>query len=187
MSEQKKRTLGAIFYNNFELLDMYGPLEMFGILPQIEIVTVAEQAGAIKSTQGPKTVADYSFADCPPLDLILLPGGIGTIPELSNKAMLTFLQERSQTAEVTMSVCSGSAILAKAGLLDSRLWSARATEEEEGTHAPRYPVVPQRMSVVGGMVGWGCFMQWKKHCANFGLGGGGACSGKLHLQFLPFW
>ena len=120
MSEQKKLTLGAIFYNNFELLDMYGPLEMFGILPQVEIVTVAEQAGPVKSTQGPKTVADFSFADCPPLDLILLPGGIGTIPELSNEPMLNFLRERSQTAQVTMSVCSGSAILAKAGLLDGR-------------------------------------------------------------------
>lgn len=137
MSETKKLTLGAIFYNDFELLDMYGPLEMFGILPLVDIVTVAEQAGPVKSAQGPKSVADYGFADCPPLDLILLPGGIGTIPELKNEAMLNFLRERSKTAQVTMSVCSGSAILAKAGLLDGRkatsnkMWFSLATSQSD--------------------------------------------------------
>ena len=79
MSETKVRTLGAILYPGFELLDLYGPLEMFGSVgPELEIATVAESAGPVASTQGPKTVADYGFGDCPPLDLVLLPGGIGT-------------------------------------------------------------------------------------------------------------
>lgn len=120
MDAKNKLTLGAIFYNDFELLDMYGPLEMFGILKEIEIVTVAENVGPVKSTQGPKTVADYSFDSCPSLDLILLPGGRGTFPELKNESMLNFLRDRSQTARYTMSVCTGSALLAKAGLLDGR-------------------------------------------------------------------
>lgn len=112
-------TLGAIFYEDFELLDVYGPLEMFGSIgPELRIVTVAQQAGAVTSFQGPKTVAQYGFDDCPPLDLILLPGGIGTLAELKNPAMLEFLRRRSANAQVTMSVCSGSAILAKAGVLD---------------------------------------------------------------------
>ena len=119
MSDEKL-TLGAIFYENFELLDVYGPLEMFGIMDKVDVITVAEKAGPVKSTQGPKTLADYGFDDCPPLDLILLPGGIGTIPELNNEAMLSFLRERSASAKYTMSVCTGSALLAKAGLLDGR-------------------------------------------------------------------
>lgn len=115
------RTLGAILYNDFELLDLYGPLEMFGSLGKdIRIVTVAEQTGPVKSTQGPSTLAEYSFSDCPPCDLLLLPGGIGTIPELENPALLTFLRERGASTDTTMSVCSGSALLAKAGLLDGR-------------------------------------------------------------------
>lgn len=118
---QPTRTLGAIFYEGFELLDVYGPLEMFGnVGPELRILTVAQQAGEVASTQGPKTVAQYGFKDCPPLDLLLLPGGIGTLAELQNEAMLTFLRQRSATAHVTMSVCSGSAILARAGLLDGR-------------------------------------------------------------------
>ena len=111
--------LGAIFYNDFELLDAYGPLEMFGALgDEIEIVTIAERAGPISSSAGPKTIADYGFDDAPELDLILLPGGVGTIPELANDAMLTFLKTRAAKSQITMSVCTGSALLAKAGLLD---------------------------------------------------------------------
>jgi len=128
VSEARTRTLGAIFYEDFELLDMYGPLEMFGSLgPELEIVCVAEQAGEVKSAQGPKAVAERSFEDCPALDLLLLPGGVGTISQLGNEALLEFLRARSRSAEVTMSVCSGSALLAKAGVLDGR----RATSNKQ--------------------------------------------------------
>ena len=117
----KMLTLGAVLYDNFELLDLYGPLEMFGTLgDDLGIVTVAQEAGPVASTQGPQTVATCSFDNAPPLDLILLPGGIGTLPALENPALLDFLRTRSASAQTTMSVCSGSAILAKAGLLDGR-------------------------------------------------------------------
>ena len=125
---QSPLTLGAIFYEGFELLDVYGPLEMFGSIgPELRIVTVAQKAGPVTSTQGPKTLVQYGFDDCPTLDLILLPGGIGTLAELQNQSMLEFLRQRSIAAQVTMSVCSGSAILAKAGLLDER----RATSNKQ--------------------------------------------------------
>jgi putative intracellular protease/amidase len=122
MTSPPLRTLGAIFYEGFELLDVYGPLEMFGSLgPQsLSIATIAEQAGPVASAQGPKTVAAHGFADAPKLDLLLVPGGIGTVAQLGNAALLEFLRARARTAEVTMSVCSGSALLARAGLLDGR-------------------------------------------------------------------
>jgi len=128
MTTPKTRTLGAILYTDFELLDLYGPLEMFGSLgPDLRIVTVAEKTGPVASAQGPETVARFDFASAPQLDLLLLPGGIGTLPQLANEAMHEFLRTRSKQAEVTMSVCSGSAILAKAGLLDGR----RATSNKQ--------------------------------------------------------
>lgn len=115
------RTLGAILYEDFELLDLYGPLEMFGCLgPELRIETVAHRPGPVKSAQGPETVARHGFDACPELDLLLLPGGIGTLPMLADDAIQEFLRARSQNAEVMMSVCSGSAILARAGLLDGR-------------------------------------------------------------------
>ena len=112
-------SLGVALYKDFELLDVYGPLEMFGSLAEdIRIITIAEEAGPVASTQGPETLASESFTSAPKLDLLLVPGGIGTIPELDNDAYLGFLRERAPDAQVVMSVCSGSALLAKAGLLD---------------------------------------------------------------------
>lgn len=111
--------LGVVLYGNFELLDAYGPLEMFGCLGKdMEIVVIAEQKGPVRSSAGPETLATFDFTDAPALDLLLLPGGIGTVPALENAALLDFLRTRCPATEVTMSVCSGSAILAKAGLLD---------------------------------------------------------------------
>lgn len=129
MPTQPVRTLGAVFYPDFELLDTYGPLEMFGSLgpERVRIVTVAEKAGPVASAQGPATLCTHGFADCPKLDLILLPGGIGTLAQLGNEALQGFLRERAAGAEVVMSVCSGSALLAKAGLLDGR----RATSNKQ--------------------------------------------------------
>jgi transcriptional regulator GlxA family with amidase domain len=121
MAESKPRTLGAVLYAGFELLDLYGPLEMFGALaPDLKIVTVAEKKGAVASTPGVETVARHAFSDCPRLDLLLLPGGFGTVAQLGNELLLDFLRKRAGEAEITMSVCSGSALLAKAGLLDGR-------------------------------------------------------------------
>jgi transcriptional regulator GlxA family with amidase domain len=128
MSDPKPRTLGALLYPQFELLDLYGPLEMFGCIgPALRIVTVAEQAGPVASTPGPCTVAEHSFASAPKLDLLLVPGGLGTFPQLKNDAMLDFLRARAPQCEVAMSVCTGSALFAVAGLLDGR----RATTNKQ--------------------------------------------------------
>ena len=111
--------LGVVLYNDFELLDAFGPLEMFGCLgDDLEIVVIAEHKGPVRASAGPVSLAEYGFDDAPELDLLLLPGGIGTLAELENGAMLDFLRARCPAAEITMSVCTGSAILAKAGLLN---------------------------------------------------------------------
>jgi transcriptional regulator GlxA family with amidase domain len=127
-NEIKTRTLGIVLYPQFELLDVYGPVEMFGNLgPRVKLVMLAQKAGPITSTQGPKVMADYGFEDCPDLDMVLVPGGRGTLNQLGNKKLLEWLRQRAAKAEIVMSVCSGSAILAKAGLLDGH----RATSNKQ--------------------------------------------------------
>jgi transcriptional regulator GlxA family with amidase domain len=121
MTDTRTRRLGALLFPGFELLDLFGPLEMFGHLTgAVEIVTVAQTAGPIRSAQGPAAVAAHGFADCPPLDMLLVPGGFGTREEVGNPALLEWLRHRAAQAEVTMSVCTGSALLARAGVLDGR-------------------------------------------------------------------
>ncbi|MGC1676970.1 MAG: DJ-1/PfpI family protein [Candidatus Binataceae bacterium] len=116
-------TIAAVLFPGFELLDVFGPLEAFGMLAeagQCKILTVAETAGAIASRQGPRTIADFSFDDCPALDLFLVPGGQGTRKEITNDRMLGWLRERAQSTALVTSVCTGAALLARAGLLDGR-------------------------------------------------------------------
>jgi len=116
-----RRTFGVVLFKGFELLDVFGPLEAWGMLAnmgQCKITTVAERSGAITSAQGPKAIAEFGFRDCPHLDLMLIPGGIGTRKEISNHALLEWLKARAEKAEVVTTVCTGTAILAHTGLLD---------------------------------------------------------------------
>jgi transcriptional regulator GlxA family with amidase domain len=115
--------IGVILFEGFELLDVFGPCEAYGIADlqgAFKIVMAAEHAGAITSAQGPKALAEYGFEDCPPLDLMLVPGGIGTRREVDNTALIAWLRERAETAKLVTSVCTGAALLARAGLLDGR-------------------------------------------------------------------
>jgi len=117
----RERTLGVRLFPGFELLDVFGPLEAFGSLPgMFRILLVAEKPGPVTSAQGPRSVADHGFADCPRLDLILVPGGIGTREEVENPALLDWLARAATEAEIVTSVCTGAALLARAGLLDGR-------------------------------------------------------------------
>ena len=128
-------TLGVILYPAFEMLDVFGPLEMFTAVGRDRMVThmIAQRPGPVASAigadgpVGPRVMADFGFDDAPPLDLLLIPGGFGTIPELANEKLMAFLRKRSDAAQITMSVCSGSALLAKSGVLDGH----RATSNKQ--------------------------------------------------------
>ena len=113
------RTIGVVLFESFELLDVFGPLEMFGLAADhFEIRLISESGGVVASRQGPKSLCDDSFQSAPAIDVLLVPGGIGTRGEVNNPVLLNWIKERSQQAELVASVCTGSALLAKAGVLD---------------------------------------------------------------------
>ena len=126
-TDATKKTLGVVLYPGFELLDVFGPMEMFAYAPGLNVILIAQEAGKVKSGQGPEVIAEYGFEDAPKLDIILVPGGQGTYRELGNETMLEWLKDRAAIAEITTSVCTGSAILAKAGILDGK----RATSNKQ--------------------------------------------------------
>jgi putative intracellular protease/amidase len=114
-----KLKLGAIIFNNFELLDLFGPLEMFGQLEeQIEIILISEKNKIVKSTQGPQIVSDVTFENCPQIDILLIPGGLGTRTEINNKKLIDFIRQKSKEASYVATVCTGTALLSKTKLLD---------------------------------------------------------------------
>ncbi|WP_202814652.1 DJ-1/PfpI family protein [Bradyrhizobium tropiciagri] len=119
-AKPKTKKLGIIIFPGFETLDVFGPVQMWGRLPDYEVVMVSEHGGSVRSAQGIETVAAYSFANAPQFEIIMIPGGIGTRREVDNPAMLQFLQQQDRGTEWTTSVCTGSAVLAKAGILNGR-------------------------------------------------------------------
>ena len=115
------KTVGALLFSEFELLDIYGPLEIFGLLrDDFEIRIVAETAEPVASTPGPRTTVDDRTSDRNEYDILIVPGGRGTRREVENTALLDWLNTAASKAELVTSVCTGSALLAKAGLLDGR-------------------------------------------------------------------
>lgn len=111
--------VAAVVFPGFELLDLYGPLELLGMLGERVVLSiVAEHAGAVASSQGPKTVVDVKMDEVISLDVLLVPGGWGTRKEVENKCLLDLLVTLAGKARFVTSVCTGSALLAKAGVLD---------------------------------------------------------------------
>jgi transcriptional regulator GlxA family with amidase domain len=116
---QSKRSIGVVLFHDFELLDVFGPLEMFGLLPEhFTIRMVAEQGPITASRQGPRSVIDQEFGDDHQFDILLVPGGMGTRQQVANPVLLKWLRDQSAGAQYVTSVCTGSALLASAGLLD---------------------------------------------------------------------
>lgn len=121
MADQQAKTLGVVLFPEFELLDVFGPTEMFGNLHGVVTVTmVAQHSGPVASAQGPSVLAAHGFEACPHLDWILVPGGFGTRTEVDNPVLLDWLARRARVAEIVMTVCTGTALLARTGVLDGR-------------------------------------------------------------------
>ena len=115
------RSVGVLLFPDFELLDVFGPLEMLGMLDQeFAIRLVSQDATEIASKQGPRSRIDDHFADRRHYDILLVPGGMGTRREVENETLRRWLVEAAERAEIVASVCTGSALLARAGLLDGR-------------------------------------------------------------------
>jgi transcriptional regulator GlxA family with amidase domain len=110
--------LGVVLFPGFELLDVAGPLSMMMYAPGLRTVLLARHAGPIPCSRGPAMVAEQSLAAAPALDILLVPGGVGTRTEVDNPELIAFLRERGASTPVVASVCTGAGLLARAGLLD---------------------------------------------------------------------
>jgi len=113
----ERKTIGVVLFDGFETLDVFGPVEMWGDLPNYQIVMVSQHGGLVRSAQGIETNAAYSFDTAPQFSILMVPGGMGARREVDNPALLEFIRRQDKGTEWTTAVCTGSAILAKAGIL----------------------------------------------------------------------
>ncbi|WKG04532.1 DJ-1/PfpI family protein [Mycolicibacterium sp. HK-90] len=113
--------IAIVLYPGFTALDFIGPYEILHRLPDTEVRFVWHEPGPITADSGVLVVgATHSFAETPSPDLVLVPGGPTTVEHARDEKVLAWLRQAHQTAEWTTSVCSGSLLLAAAGILDGR-------------------------------------------------------------------
>ncbi|MGY4925115.1 DJ-1/PfpI family protein [Streptomyces sp. 900105755] len=113
--------IAIALYDRFTALDAVGPYETLGRIPDSEIVFVAEQAGPVRTDNGQLALtAAKTFADVPHPDVVVVPGGPGQTVQMTNAALLDWIRAADATSTWTTSVCTGSLLLAAAGLLGGR-------------------------------------------------------------------
>lgn len=113
--------IAILLFDRFTALDAVGPYEMLSRTPGAETVFVAERTGPVRNDSGSLTlVADRTLAEVPAPDVLVVPGGPGQSDQMENEALLDWLRAADATSTWTTSVCTGSLLLAAAGLLTDR-------------------------------------------------------------------
>jgi transcriptional regulator GlxA family with amidase domain len=127
----ERKRVGLVVFEDIEILDFCGPFEVFAATrlneakpreepSPFEVCLIAEKNAPVVTTGGMQVIPHSTFASCPRLDILVVPGGWGTRRELHNPAMLAWLRLRASEVETLTSVCTGAMLLGAAGLLDGR-------------------------------------------------------------------
>ena len=109
-----------LLFDNFTALDIVGPYEVLNKLPNSQIYLAGLEKTVYMDTYGLKIQADYSIDEISQADILLIPGGFGVDTLLKNTELLNWIQKIDSTTKWTTSVCSGSLLLAEAGLLNNK-------------------------------------------------------------------
>jgi transcriptional regulator GlxA family with amidase domain len=144
-----RKRIGILIFHDVEVLDFCGPFEVFSVTrlnesrrrvepSPFEVLLIAESIEPIITAGGMSVTPHRSLRNCPPLDVLLIPGGWGTRREMSNSRLLDWIKRRARQVELLTSVCTGSLVLGAAGLLDGphchhALASARLDGSEVST------------------------------------------------------
>jgi transcriptional regulator GlxA family with amidase domain len=162
--ERVTRRVAILIFDEVEVLDFCGPFEVFSLAGRsknsnvsgsdwFEVYTVAERAEPVLARNGLSVNPRYTLADCPPSEVLIVPGGLGTRREMHNLVLLDWIKERAAQAELVISVCTGALLLAKAGLLDNLAATTHAGAIDLLREvAPRASIHPERRFVDNGRV-----------------------------------
>jgi cyclohexyl-isocyanide hydratase len=148
--------IGILLFPKVTQLDFTGPLQVFSSVRDAKIHLIWKRIEPVASDSVMMLTPTTSFADCPQLDVICVPGGIGTDDMVNDEEMLAFLRKQAEGAKFITSVCTGSLVLGAAGLLKgyraATHWSAIDYLPAFGAIPARTRVCTDRNRVTGGGV-----------------------------------
>lgn len=121
--------VGILIFDKVEVLDVAGPFEVFSVTrlhekrrlkeqSPFKVILISEQANQVIGVGGMRFTPNVTIHDCPDLDVLIIPGGWGTRSEVKNDNLLQWIVHQASRARLTASICTGSSLLGKAGLLD---------------------------------------------------------------------
>ena len=113
-------TVGLMLFDNVVQLDATGPYEVLLRTPGIHVTLVAKTADPITAKGGMRIIPDKSFSDCDGFDMLLVPGGAGVDPLITDDETIAFIQRIAAKAEIVSAVCTGTLLLGAAGLLKGK-------------------------------------------------------------------
>jgi cyclohexyl-isocyanide hydratase len=150
-------TIGLVMYPDMTQLDLTAPHQVFASLPQVQVHLLWKTLEPVVSNGGMKILPTTTFADCPPLDVLCVPGGVmGTVQMMQDAEMLAFLRHQGSIAKYITSVCTGSLILGAAGLLQgyraATHWAFREILPTFGATVSTERVEIDRNRITGGGV-----------------------------------
>lgn len=148
--------IGLLVFPDIMQLDMTGPHEVFTKLPEAEVLLIWKSLDPVAAAGGMRILPDVTYENCPPLDLICVPGGAGMNALLNDAETLSFIHKQAETARYVTSVCTGSLVLGAAGLLKGRRaachWMSRDMLKEFGAIPDASRVVVDGKFISGGGV-----------------------------------
>ncbi|KAA0758676.1 DJ-1/PfpI family protein [Bacillus sp. BF2-3] len=119
-----KWSVGIFLFNEVKVLDFAGPFEVFSVTEvngekPFTVYTVSENGEMITARNGLKVQSDYSIENLPPVDILIIPGGLGARKyEIKNEIVIKWIRQQMKEVKLMTSVCTGALLLAKAGLLE---------------------------------------------------------------------
>lgn len=146
-------SIGLLIFPNLTQLDLTGPYEVFARAPDTKVHLIWKTLEPVRSDRGLTILPTATFASCPPLDLICVPGGPGQIELMEDDEALGFLHRVADATRLVTSVCTGSLVLGAAGLLKgyraTSHWSAVDQLALLGAEPVRERVVRDRNRITG--------------------------------------
>src|SRR5581483_2519198 len=136
--------IGILLFPKVTQLDFTGPLQVFSSVPGAKIHLIWKRIEPVASDSVMMLTPTTTFADCPQLDVICVPGGVGTDDMVNDEEMLAFLRKQAEAAKYVTSVCTGSLVLGAAGLLKGY---RAATHWSAIDHLPAFGAIPSRTRV----------------------------------------